>query len=137
MLCPAGIFAGKFSPTTANSELFDSSDEIVTDPFDAVRVVRRVAFDPTVTLPKFRVEGDTLSSTLEVKMPSPLTCILSVASAALLPIAMEPLVYPLTLGLKIMGNSTLAPGAIVFGTEKLPNENEVPCIDLERMLSVL
>ena len=136
MLCPAGIVAGKLSPTTVNSELFDGSVEIVTDLFDAVRVVRRVAFDPTVTLPKFRVEGDTLSSALDVTMPSPLTCILSVASTALLPIAIEPLVYPLTVGLKMIGNSTLAPGATVFGTEKLPNENELPCIDLERMLSV-
>src|SRR5437588_12037762 len=136
MLCPAGIVAGKFSPTTANSELFDGSDEIVTDPFDAVRVVCRVALDPTVTFPKFNDEGDTPSPMLEVKMPSPPTCILNVASTALLPIAMEPLVYPFTVGLKMMGNSTLAPGAIVFGTEKLPNENELPCIDLERMLSV-
>jgi hypothetical protein len=130
------MVAGKVSPTTANSELFDGSDEIVTDLFDAVRVVRRVAFDPTVTLPKFRVEGDTPSSTLEVKMPSPPTCILSLASTALLPIAMEPLAYPLRVGLKMMGNSTLAPGAIVFGTAKLPNENALPCIDFERMLSV-
>ena len=136
MLCPAGIVAGKFSPTTANSELFDGSDEIVTGPFDAVRVVWTVTLDPTVTFPKFRDEGDTPSPTLDVKIPSPPTCILNVESTALLPIAIEPLAYPFAVGVKIIGSSTLAPGEIEVGTGKLPKENELPCNDLERMLSV-
>jgi hypothetical protein len=46
----------------ANSELDDSSDEILTVPFEAVSVACRLALDPTVTFPKVRVEGVTAIS---------------------------------------------------------------------------
>ena len=44
-----------------------------------------------------------------------------------------PSVYPLPVGVKVTGSSTLAPGWIFIGTGKLPRENALPCRDLEVM----
>ena len=60
-LFPAGSVTGSFSPRMANSELEDQSDVMVTAAFEAVSVACRLALDPTVTLPKLRVAGETPS----------------------------------------------------------------------------
>ena len=51
---------GNMSPCSLNSELSICAEEIVTGPFEAARVNCRLAEDPTVTLPKFALEGDNL-----------------------------------------------------------------------------
>lgn len=56
-LFPEAIVTGKFNPWMTNSELFDWSDEIVTEPCEAVRVACFEALDPTLTFPKLRVAG--------------------------------------------------------------------------------
>jgi hypothetical protein len=46
----------------------------------------------------------------------------------------DPVEYPFTVGVKKMGNLTLAPGGTVTGTLKVPKEKVDPCTDLELML---
>jgi hypothetical protein len=48
-----------------------------------------------------------------------------------------PEVNPLTVGVKIRVNWRLAPGLILTGTGKLPNEKALPCTDLEAIRRVL
>src|ERR1700674_573270 len=136
MLCPAGIVTGRFS-ARRNSELVDPSDEMVTAAFEAVSVAFRLALDPTVTLPKLRFAGLTASWGFAVTSPNPVTFMVSMESLAVLMSSKTPVLYPLAIGLKITGNSTLAPGWRFTGKGNLPNENSLPCFDLEVICSVL
>src|ERR1017187_7094852 len=137
MLCPAGIVTGRFSPRRANSELVDWSDEMVTEAFEAVSVAPSLTLDPTVTFPKLRVAGLTPSQGFAVASPNPVAFIVSLESLAVLTSSKKPVLYPLAVGLKIMGNWTLAPGWRFTGKGNLPNENSLPCFDLEVIRSVL
>src|ERR1700720_4360064 len=121
MLCPAGIVTGRLS-ARRNSELVDPSDEMVTAAFDAVSVACRLTLDPTVTLPKLRVAGLTVSLEFTVTSPNPMTFIVSMESLAVLMSSKTPVLYPLAVGLKMTGKSTLAPGRRTTGKGNLPNE---------------
>src|ERR1019366_1161502 len=134
MLCPAEIVTGRFSPSMANSELVDWSDETVTAAFEAVSVACRPALDPTVTLPKLRVAGVTPSCG---STPVPATSMFRGEFGSLLVSVRIPSVYPWAVGVKITGNWTLALGLIFTGNGKLPNEKACPYFDLEKILSVL
>jgi len=121
----------------ANSEFVDRSEEIVTEPFVAVSVACWVALDPTVTLPKMRVAGETPSCGLALATPFPATFISRGESVALLMTVRMPEVCPKTVGVKITGNRTLAPGLICAGKGNSPNEKALPWTDMEVILSVL
>jgi len=56
--CPAAMVRGKLRPGSLNSEL-TCAEEMVTEPFEGESVSCRLARDPTTTLPKFRLEGET------------------------------------------------------------------------------
>ena len=58
-------------PSMANSELVDWSDEMVTAASEAVSVACKLALEPTVTLPKLRVAGETPSWGLALRRRSP------------------------------------------------------------------
>ena len=136
MLCPAGIVTGRFS-ARRNSELVDPSDEMVTAAFDAVSVACRLTLDPTVTLPKLRVAGLTASLEFTVTSPNPMTFIVSMECLAVLMSSKTPVLYPLAVGLKMTGKSTLAPGWRFTGKRNVPNKNSLPCFDMEVICSVL
>jgi hypothetical protein len=50
---------------------------------------------------------------------------------------MTPVVRPVAAGVKMRGSSTLAPGLIRTGTGNVPNENSLPCFDLEVIFRAL
>ena len=58
---PAGIVSGTEIPLIVNSELFPQSEEMVMAALLAVSVALCVALFPTVTLPKLKLLGLTLS----------------------------------------------------------------------------
>jgi len=55
--CPAASVAGKEIPLRTNSELVLVPEEIVTEEPLAPRLPVNVAFDPVLTLPKFKADG--------------------------------------------------------------------------------
>lgn len=57
--CPAVSVVGRVIPESVNSLLFVPADEIVTEALLAVTVPFNAALEPTVTLPKFDVVGET------------------------------------------------------------------------------
>jgi hypothetical protein len=114
MLCPDKMVTGRVSPWIENSELVTWSDEIVTFPLEAVRVVLRVALCPTVTLPKLSFEGVTVNPGL----PVPCTQIERLLLSAVLPSVNVAVTCPTAVGLKTMGKWTDAPGRSVTGNGK-------------------
>jgi len=127
------MVAGRVSPDRTNSELVDASDEMVTAVFEAVSVACRLALDPTVTLPKLRVAGVTPSAgaALPLTTPVPEKSIESGEFSAVLLSVMTAVKDPLAVGLKITGNSRLAPALTSTGRVKVPNQNTVlPPLDL-------
>ena len=88
---------------------------------DAVSVSGRLAEDPTVTLPKFRLDGVTPRVAVFGFTPVPETLIASLGVGALLTMEIFAVMVPLTAGAKLTGSCTLFPGWTVTGTGKLPN----------------
>jgi hypothetical protein len=121
----------------ANSEVVERSDEMVTAAFEAVRVACRLVFDPTATLPKLSFAGEILSFGLAaaVPVPVPATSIVRMGIDVLLMSVRVAPVYPVAVGAKMTGNSTLTQDSSVTGKGKLPNENALPSSDLERIVS--
>jgi hypothetical protein len=139
-LFPAAMVAGRVSPDRTNSELVDASEEMVTAAFEAVSVAGRLALDPTVTLPKLRVAGVTPSAgaALFLDTPVPVRSIEREESSAVFLSVMSPVDTPSAVGLKMTGNSTLAPGWISSGRVKVPYQNTLfPPLDLYVMLSAV
>lgn len=120
-----------------NSELVDRSEEMVTASFAAVSAAFRLALDPTVTLPKSSVAGETVSFALAAPVPVPVpeTEMVRVGFSVLLVSVKVPSVYPVAVGVKITGNSTLVQEPSVIGKGKVPNENAPPWSDLERIVN--
>ena len=99
-----------------NSELVNWSEEIVTSPAVAVRVIGRVLLFPTVTLPKFNDVGDRVNC----GAPVPARASESTESSALLLSMNVPVTGPIAVGVKMIGRLTLLPGISVTGRAKLP-----------------
>ena len=59
--CPAGMVTGNEIPESTNSPLLRLADETVTAAPLAIRLPLSAELDPTVTLPKLRLVGDTAS----------------------------------------------------------------------------
>lgn len=133
---PAGMVAGNFSPTMANSEFDDWSEVIVTGAFEAVSEACIVAFDPTDTFPKLRVEGEIASCGLEFAPPVPETFSESGESGAVLRRLITPVFWPCKVGVKITSSCALDPKVRFKGKATLPIEKAEPCIEPESIVSV-
>jgi hypothetical protein len=110
----------------------------VTAALAAVSVAFRLALDPTLTLPKSSDAGETLSFAgallPPVPVPVPEVEMLRVGLSVLLVSVKVPSVYPVAVGLKTIGNSTLTQDGSVMGKGKLPDENALPFCDTERIV---
>jgi hypothetical protein len=95
---------GKPSPGSVNSELFTRAEEMVTEPFEAESVSRRLARDPTTTLPKSRLEGETPRVADCTAPPVPHTLRVNLGFKALLMRVIVPVVFPAAKGLNLMVN---------------------------------
>jgi hypothetical protein len=71
--CPAVIVAGSVIPESTNSLLLALAEEIVTEAPLALNVPLSAALDPTVTLPKFNVAGDSDNCPGVVPVPESVT----------------------------------------------------------------
>ena len=130
ILCPAAMVTGSARPDRTNSELFTFAAEMVTGPFDAANVRTSLAESPTVTLPKFRLEGETPSLAAVAFTPVPDTPKISLGLVASLIRVIVPAIFPLTRGLKLTGNRVLFPAARVNGSGKFPKEKLLPFFHL-------
>jgi len=110
---PAAIVTGKETPLTVNSELVVVAEETITLVPEAVRVADIALLDPTATLPRLALPGET--ARVPAAPPVPESGIVSVRLLALESTVRLPVVAPPVLGrnksLKVM----LAAGARVTG----------------------
>lgn len=100
-LWPAAIVLGNVSPENVNSELFTCAEESVTEPFAADRVKVNLVEEPTVTFPKFKLEGLTFSVVPLDETPVPETPTLKVGFLALLLSVMVAEITPAVEGEKL------------------------------------
>jgi hypothetical protein len=85
--------------------LFRLAEEIVTEAPLAVRLPLSAELDPTVTLPKLRLMGDTAN--VPAAVPDPESAILSVELDAFDTTDRLPLTAPALVGVKVAVNVTL------------------------------
>jgi hypothetical protein len=137
--CPAAMARGKLRPGSLNSELFTCAEEMVTEPFEAESVSCRLARDPTTTLPKFRLEGETPRVAAWTATPVPQTLNVNLGFRASLMRVIVPVVFPVANGLNLTVNWVLFPGRRVTGSGKLPKKKSLVIFPLgknmERSLS--
>ncbi len=120
-LCPAGMVSGNDAPCKANCELLLLAEETVTLAPLALSVVDTTPVVPTVTLPKFREPGLTMSWPDAVFVPVPVKLMLTPGPKT----KALPNVMPALWGAKVTFNVTLCPLPKVTGklgplTEKAP-----------------
>ena len=111
---------GKETPVTTKCELLLASEDTVTEAPVALIVTACVSVEPTLTLPKFTLEGLMLNCPAVVVVPSPSKNTFTFGSDALLFNCADPLTVPLPVGLKATLNVTLWPAGIVNGTDTGP-----------------
>ena len=97
--------AGSEIPESTNSLLFRLAEETVTEPPLAVRLPLSAELDPTTTLPKLRLVGDTAN--VPAAVPVPESAILSVELDAFDATDKFPLAAPVLIGVKVAVNVTL------------------------------
>ena len=123
-LCPAAMVLGKDIPPRPNSGLLEAAEDTITlDPV-AVRVAVRVLLVPTVTLPKFKAV--TLEVIRPAGIPFPDRAIDKSGVEAFETIAIRPLVFPPTLGVKRMLKVTLCLLFRLRGNLRLLKLNPAP-----------
>ena len=92
-------------------------EEIVTGEPVALSVPDRDAFEPVLTLPKFKLAGDSVNWPAALSLPD--SAMLSCGLEASERIESFPLVVPATLGVKTTPNVTLLPAPKIDGRDKL------------------
>ena len=97
--------AGSEIPESTNSLLLRLADETVTDAPLAFRLPLSDEFDPTTTLPKLRLVGDTANWPAAVPVPE--SAMLSDEFDAFDATARLPLAAPALVGVKVAVNVTL------------------------------
>ena len=102
---PAGIVTGSEIPESTNSPLLRLADETVTEAPLAIRLPLSAKFDPTTTLPKLRLVGDTAN--VPAAVPVPESAILSGEFDAFETTDRLPLAAPVVVGVKVAVNVTL------------------------------
>ena len=123
-LCPAAIVSGNETPLITNSVVLDDSDVTVTLAPEAARVPVRLLLEPTFTLPKLRVVGETANCPAAVPVPERL--IASVGFEAFDTTEMFPVAEPAVCGAKIALNVKLCPAERVNGKSRPGALNPVP-----------
>jgi hypothetical protein len=103
--CPAVIVAGSEIPESTNSLLLRLADVTVTDTPLAVRLPLSDELNPTTTLPKLRLVGETAN--VPAAVPVPESAMLSVEFDALEATDRFPLAAPALVGVKVAVNVTL------------------------------
>jgi hypothetical protein len=109
--------AGSEIPLTRNSALVLVPEEIVTGEPVAFSVPDRDAFEPVLTLPKFKAVG--VSVNCPGVLPLPDSATFSCGFEASERIESFPVIEPVTLGVKTTPNVTLLPAPKVDGRDKL------------------
>jgi len=102
---PAGMVTGSEIPESTNSPLLRLADETVTDAPLAIRLPLSAKLDPTVTLPKLRLVGDTAN--VPAAVPVPESAILRGEFDAFDTTDRVPLTAPVVVGVKVAVNVTL------------------------------
>lgn len=114
-LCPDTRFSGKDSPLTENSLPVMLAEDTATEPLLAVKFAICVRLDPTVTLPKSRAAGVTVSCPALTTVPVPARGTEREGLAALELTASDPFTDPLDVGAKVTLKVKLWPGLKVTG----------------------
>ena len=123
-LCPTAMVLGKDIPPRMNSGLLEvAEDRTALEPV-AVRVAVRVLLMPTVTLPKFRAVALEVICPAEIPLPDRATD--KSGFEAFETIAIRPLVFPPTLGVKRMLKVTLCLLFRLRGNLRLLKPNPAP-----------
>jgi len=112
-LWPAGMVNGKDIPLTVNSELVVVAEEITTLEPEALRVADIVVLDPTATLPRFALAGETAK--VPPAVPLPKSGMVSALAPAFETTVRPPVAEPLVVGTKSIWNVRLFPGTNVTG----------------------
>jgi hypothetical protein len=121
---PADRVVGSEIPESTNSALFRLAELIVTEAPLAVRLPLSAALDPTVTLPKLRLVGDTAK--VPAAVPVPERAILSGEFDAFETTERVPLAAPELAGVKVAVNVTLWFAFRVTGKDKPLIVNAAP-----------
>jgi hypothetical protein len=112
-LWPAVRVRGRVNPLILNSEVLALADEIVTLDPEALTVAVELLLDPTVTLPKLKLDG--LSESCPGEVPVPDKAIVRLDTAALEVSTRLPLALPLAVGAKFTPKVKLWPALRVSG----------------------
>src|ERR1700722_11364339 len=118
------MVAGSEIPESTNSALLRVAAVTVTDAPLAIRLPPREELDPTVTLPKLRLVGDTAN--WPVAVPVPERAIVSGELDAFDPPDRFPLAVPALVGAKVAVKVTLPLGVSVSGKVNPLIENAAP-----------
>jgi hypothetical protein len=122
--CPAVSVAGNEIPESTNSLLLRLAEVIVTDAPLAIRLPPSAELDPTATLPKLRLVGDTANCPADVPVPE--RAIFSGEFDAFETTAKVPLAAPAPVGAKVAVKVTLCPPLSVIGKLNPLMENPAP-----------
>jgi len=103
MFWPAAMVSGKPSPGSVNSDYSPALKRWSLKPFEAESVSRRLAWDPTTTLPKSRLEGETprVADCTAPPVPTPQS---QLGIQGILMRVIVPVVFPAAKGLNLMVN---------------------------------
>ena len=104
-------------PPSRNSPLVLVPEEIVTGEPVALSVPDRDAFEPVLTLPKFKFAGDSVNCPGALSLPD--SAMFNCGLEASERIESFPVIDPATLGVKTTPNVTLLPAPKVDGRDKL------------------
>ena len=118
------MVAGSDMPETANSALLSAADVTVTDAPLVVRLPLSDELDPTATLPKLRLAGDTANWPAAVPVPE--SAILSGELDAFDTTDRLPLAAPAPVGVKVAVKVTLPFAVRVTGRVKPLTEKDAP-----------
>jgi hypothetical protein len=121
MDCPADSVFGNEIPLSTNSVLVLDADDTVTDDPLAVSEPLNMAFEPSVTLPKFNAIGVNVSC--PAAAPVPVRATFNCASDAFERMVSVPEIVPAVVGAKTTLNVTLCPAGNVAGRESPPTVN--------------
>lgn len=121
---PAFNVTGSEIPESTNSPFVELAELIVTDAPLAARLPLRAELDPTVTLPKLKLVGETANWPAEVPVPE--SAIVSVEFDAFDTIARLPLTAPALEGVKVAVNVTLWFAARLRGSDNPLMEKVAP-----------
>jgi len=112
-LLPAAMVSGKETPVTVNSGLVVDAEETTTLDPAALSVADMVLLDPTATLPRSPLAGETFKLPLAVALPE--SGMVNVFPPPPVTTVRLPVAAPLVVGVNHISNVMLLPGANITG----------------------